>query len=82
MNRPPLIALIYRQRTGCRQYAFETVEQIKQFTKRYPYRTETIRVMPVNDREILGDAWIPAGEAAEFVRVAIAKAPQKQEAAA
>jgi hypothetical protein len=66
--RPPLVALVYRFGKGCRQYPFGTVEELAAFASKHPYRNEQLRVMPVNDRGILGDAWMPAAKAAEFVR--------------
>ena len=69
-NVPPLAALVYRFGKGCRQYAFETADDLAAWAARHPYKNEQLRVMPVKDRKFLGDRWMPAAEAAEFVRTA------------
>ena len=69
-NIPPLAALVYRFGKGCRQYAFETADDLAAWAARHPYKNEQLRVMPVKDRKFLGDRWLPAAEAAEFVRTA------------
>ena len=69
-NVPPLAALVYRFGKGCRQYAFETADDLAAWAARHPYKNEQLRVMPVKDRKFLGDRWLPAAEAAEFVRTA------------
>ena len=69
-NIPPLAALVYRFGKGCRQYAFETADDLAAWAARHPYKNEQLRVMPVKDWKILGDRWLPAAEAAEFVRTA------------
>ena len=69
-NIPPLAALVYRFGKGCRQYAFETADDLAAWAARHPYKNERLRVMPVKDRKFLGDRWMPAAEAAEFVRAA------------
>ena len=69
-NIPPLAALVYRFGKGCRQYAFETADDLAAWAARHPYKNEQLRVMPVKDRKFLGDRWMPAAEAAEFVRSA------------
>jgi hypothetical protein len=67
---PPLAALVYRFGKGCRQYAFEFADDLAALAARHPYKNEQLRVMPVKDRKFLGDRWVPAAEAAEFVRTA------------
>ena len=69
-NIPPLAALVYRLGKGCRQYAFESADDLAAWAARHPYKNEQLRVMPVKDRKFLGDRWVPAAEAAEFVRTA------------
>ena len=69
-NIPPLAALVYRSGKGCRQYAFASAEELEAWAARHPYRNETLRVMPVKDRKQLGDKWVPAAEAANYVRAA------------
>lgn len=54
-NIPPLVALVYRLGKGCR-------------TSRHPYRDETLRVIVVVDRMFVADKFMPAVNAAEFVR--------------
>ena len=69
-NIPPLAALVYRFGKGCRQYAFETADDLAAWAARHPYKNEQLRVMPVKDRKFIGDRWMPAAEAADFVRTA------------
>lgn len=69
---PALAALVYRQGKGCKQYAFETPEQLETWAKRHPYKKELVRVMPFAPTgKKLGDKWTPAAEAAEYVRTLI-----------
>lgn len=73
IEAPKLAALVYRLRTGCKQYAFETPEQLEAWAKRHPYKNEHLRVMPfAQTGPRLGDKWMPAAEAAEYTRAAIA----------
>lgn len=69
---PPLAALVYRFGKGCRQYAFETADDLASWASRHPYKNELLRVMPVKDGKILADRWMPAEEAADYVRHAAA----------
>lgn len=65
---PKLVALVYRQKTGCKQYAFETVRELDAWTRRHPYRNEVLRVMPVShDGKFLHDLPVNANDAATFV---------------
>lgn len=74
-NIPPLAALVYRSGKGCRQYAFETADQLEAWAARHPYRNEMLRVMPMKDLKQLGDKLVPAAEAADFVRTAQGQIP-------
>ena len=67
-NIPPLAALVYRSGKGCRQYAFESADDLAAWAARHPYKNEQLRVMPVKDRKFLGDRWLPASEAAAWLR--------------
>ena len=69
-NVPPLSAIVYRFGKGCKQYAFENADELAAWAARHPYKNEQLRVMPVKDCKFLGDRWMPAAEAAEFVRTA------------
>jgi hypothetical protein len=69
-NIKPLAALVYRFGNGCRQYAFESADDLAAWAARHPYKNEQVRVMPVKDRKMLGDRWMPAADAADFVRTA------------
>lgn len=62
------VALVYLIGNGCKQYAFETVEEVAEWSARYPYKNETVRVMAVKDRKLISDGFMPAAEVAEFVR--------------
>ena len=54
-NIPPLAALVYRSGKGCRQYAFESADDLAAWAARHPYKNEQLRVMPVKDRKFLED---------------------------
>jgi hypothetical protein len=70
-RRPKVVALVHRIRTGCRQYIFETADDLAKWASRHPYRNEQLRVMPLKGEQVLGDRWLPAAEAAAFVRGAL-----------
>lgn len=67
METQQLAALVYRFGKGCRQYAFRNANDLAAWAARHPYKNEQLRVMPVKDRKILGDRWMPASEAANYV---------------
>jgi hypothetical protein len=69
-NIPPLAALVYRFGKGCRQHSFASADDLAAWAARHPYKNEQLRVMPVKNQKLLGDRWMPAAEAAEFVRMA------------
>lgn len=39
-NIPPLAALVYRFGNGCRQYAFESADDLATWAARHPYKNE------------------------------------------
>lgn len=41
---PALLFLVYRQKTGCRQYSFESIEDAEKFGSRKPYCDELLTV--------------------------------------
>lgn len=68
-TRPPLAALVYRVGKGCRQYAFETVEELAAWAARPPYKNEQLRVLvATDDGKLAPEKLLPAREAAEYVR--------------
>lgn len=70
-ERPPLAALVYRIGKGCQQYPFATADELQQWAARHPYRNEVLHVLPVKADGTMGNAKVvPAGESAEFVRIA------------
>lgn len=73
-SQPPLAALVYRVGKGCRQYAFESADDLAAWAQRHPYRSEQLRVMPAIAGRFLGDRVLPAAEAAAYVREATAAA--------
>jgi hypothetical protein len=69
MNSSSLVALVYREKTGCRQYAFDSVADLEAWAARSPYKGEMLRVLPVKGVRVIGDGrCIHASEAAAFVR--------------
>ena len=40
-----IFALAYRNKTGCRQYPFETKEELLAWCTRWPYRDEVVNIM-------------------------------------
>jgi hypothetical protein len=64
-----MIALVWRKQTGCRQYPFETIEELERWTNRKPYKNEVITVMPVNSDNSAGERrQMAATDALEFLR--------------
>jgi hypothetical protein len=51
-----LVAIVYRLGKGCRQYPFESMRDLEKFCSRHPYRNEVLRVYPVINGKLLGDA--------------------------
>lgn len=66
MEKMP-IALIFRKDTGCKQYPFFSVQEVREWANRRPYRDEVVRVMPVIDRQAGESVWMPAMAAAEYL---------------
>lgn len=66
-NIPELVALVYRIGTGCRQYAFSTVDKLESWAGRYPYRDENLLVIVFNEGVQVGRGTMPANQAAIFV---------------
>lgn len=63
------IALVFRNKTGCRQYPFKTIDELEQWVKRKPYRDEVITVMPINSDSSVGEKrQIASREAPDFLR--------------
>lgn len=52
---PLLVALVYRADRKCKQYPFETVEQLEQWCARHPYRNERIMLIPIATDAKTGD---------------------------
>lgn len=44
MSENGLLFLIYREKTGCRQYAFESIEEAEKWGARKPYAQELLTV--------------------------------------
>jgi hypothetical protein len=80
--RPEPIALLYRDGKGCRQYTFDTVEELAAWAARKPYREEHVFVMPMHRRQFLGKERMQATKAAEFVAKAVNTAAQIEKTAA
>lgn len=64
-----LICLVSRNKTGCQQYPFETIEELEKWTNRKPYRDEIITVMPIyNDNSVAKKRQMQATAAPDFIR--------------
>lgn len=75
MNAPNIIALVYRAKSGCRQYPFETVEALAYFSTRHPYKNEHLKVIPIINGK-LGTPFIAhASNAAARLQQEISEAP-------
>ena len=44
METSGFLFLVYREKTGCRQYAFESLEEVEKWAKRKPYAQEVLTV--------------------------------------
>lgn len=70
MGAETLIALVCRpMKTGCRQYPFHSIEDLKKFCARKPYRDELLKVIAIKDRRELGRRMLHASMAVEFVEL-------------
>lgn len=73
-RHPRPVALVYRARTGCRQYPFFSADELQAWAARHPYRNETLTVHPILADGKFGEkAVLPAAEAADHVRKASGK---------
>lgn len=68
------VALVYRKKTGCRQYCFDTVEALADWASRHPYRNEDLRVQVIHGRRFVSDYTVAAPQAADHVREVLATA--------
>lgn len=68
MSRLPLM-LVYRVKTGCRQYPFDSMEAFRKWTARRPYRNELIRVQVIgtDDRIAADSGCVSTEEARRFL---------------
>lgn len=72
---PQLQALVFRFKTGCRQYAFPNAEELETWAARHPYNKETLRVQVYTEAGKVADQWTPAKKAADFVRETLRSNP-------
>lgn len=79
-NYPDYIVIINREHTGCQQYCFYTLEEIKRFTERKPYRNENLIVLPLYNKQLLEKALLPAAEVHDHVKNQISIAKSHYEA--
>lgn len=79
---PEPIALVVRDGKGCRQYTFDTLDELKAWTERKPYRNEKLLVLPMYGRRFLGRETMPASEAHGYVAKMVSEARQYDDAAA
>ena len=70
MGAETLIALVYRaEKPGCRQYPFHSIEDLKKFCARKPYRDELLLVIVIKDRRELNRRTMAADMVVEFVEL-------------
>lgn len=66
------VAVVYRKRYGCsKEYVFESVDDLATWCARKAYQGETLYVIPVKDKHVLGRKDLPVEQAAQYVREAI-----------
>lgn len=71
-ERQKPICLVFRQKTGCKQYPFNTVEELDQWASRHPYNKETLRFIAFRpDGQLAGMAECKASEAAKKLQICI-----------
>lgn len=66
-----IVALVFRLKTKCKQYAFESVEDLEKWGSRKPYANEDVIVVVIKDRMIRERKKLNAMDAAEFVKGSI-----------
>jgi hypothetical protein len=76
------IVLVARWGKGCRQYTFDTCEEMQAWAARKPYCNERLLVIPLHDRRELGRRWMPALDAVAFVRELVTAAREAEGVAA
>lgn len=65
MNRP--IAIIFRISTGCRQYVFYSIDEIKSWVSRKPYSQELLTVLPIINNEFQAKKIIDACDVVSYI---------------
>ena len=82
-KRPEPIVLIARAGKGCRQYTFDTFDELQTFCDRKPYSSEQLLVMPLHARRFLADKqWMPASDVTAYVRKLVTEAREDEAIAA
>jgi hypothetical protein len=82
-KRPEPIVLIARAGKGCRQYTFNTFDELQAFCDRKPYSGEHLLVMPMHARQFLAEKmWMPARDVTAYVRELVTEAREAEATAA
>lgn len=68
------VVLVYRAGKGSAQYSFDSAAELETWAARHPYRSEQLRVVPMVNRKFLPEKTVPASQAAEYLRSALAAA--------
>lgn len=59
-SEPEKLAIVYRAKTGCRQYTFENADDLHAWGTRWPYKLENVRLQTVINRRVVDDTITPA----------------------
>lgn len=73
------VALVARETAGCRQYTFNSFEEMETWVARKPYCNERLLVIALHGRRMLGKKCLPARDAVAFVRNEVAAAREDEE---
>lgn len=68
METSGLLFLVYRQKTGCRQYAFESLEEIEKWAKRKPYAQEVLTVHIAIERKFVATLYVGGASLGDALR--------------
>ena len=61
---PNISFMVFRQKTGCKQYNFDSSEDLDKWVKRKPYKDELLKILVFDDNQ-LGSTIIANGRDVE-----------------